>query len=135
MTRIISMLAIDLAKRSFQVCAIGPEGTCVSTWNNQTCGRRTAGEAEGAFQRTSALWLSALHLLLGREGWQMNWKKLYRIYREEGLTVRKRGGRKRAIGTRAPMARRRQPVLPAGQRTLRERCHDPHIQPRLRGMR
>ena len=34
----------------------------------------------------------------------VNWKKLYRIYREEGLTVRKRGGRKRAIGTRAPMA-------------------------------
>ncbi|PXW75284.1 helix-turn-helix protein, partial [Ruegeria sp. P4] len=45
-----------------------------------------------------------LHLLLGREGWQVNWKKIYRIYREEGLTVRKRGGRKRAIGTRAPMA-------------------------------
>jgi putative transposase len=45
-----------------------------------------------------------LHLLLGREGWKVNWKKLYRIYREEGLTVRKRGGRKRALGTRAPMA-------------------------------
>ena len=34
----------------------------------------------------------------------MNWKKLYRIYKEEGLTVRKRGGRKRALGSRAPMA-------------------------------
>ncbi len=34
----------------------------------------------------------------------MNWKKLYRIYREERLTVRKRGGRKQALGTRAPMA-------------------------------
>ena len=34
----------------------------------------------------------------------MNWKKLYRLYREERLTVRKRGGRKRALGTRAPMA-------------------------------
>ena len=33
----------------------------------------------------------------------MNWKKLYRIYKEEGLTVRKRDGRKRAVGTRAPM--------------------------------
>jgi putative transposase len=30
--------------------------------------------------------------------------ELYRLYREEGLTVRKRGGRKRAVGTRAPMA-------------------------------
>lgn len=45
-----------------------------------------------------------LHVLLRREGWQVNWKKLYRIYKEEGLTVRKRGGRKRALGTRAPMA-------------------------------
>ncbi|MFY0311305.1 DDE-type integrase/transposase/recombinase, partial [Leisingera sp. D0M16] len=45
-----------------------------------------------------------LHILLKRDGWEVNWKKLYRIYREEGLTVRKRGGRKRAIGTRAPMA-------------------------------
>ena len=45
-----------------------------------------------------------LHLLLQRESWEVNWKKLYRIYREERLTVRKRGGRKRALGTRAPMA-------------------------------
>jgi putative transposase len=45
-----------------------------------------------------------LHLLLEREGIIMNWKKLYRLYREEKLTVRKRGGCKRALGTRAPMA-------------------------------
>jgi putative transposase len=44
-----------------------------------------------------------LHLLLKREGIEVNWKKLYRLYREERLTVRKRGGRKRALGTRAPM--------------------------------
>jgi putative transposase len=45
-----------------------------------------------------------LGLLLAREGIEMNHKKLYRLYREERLTVRKRGGRKRALGTRAPMA-------------------------------
>lgn len=44
-----------------------------------------------------------LHTLLKREGWEVNWKKIYRLYREEKLTVRKRGGRKRALGTRAPM--------------------------------
>jgi hypothetical protein len=33
----------------------------------------------------------------------MNRKKLYRLYREEKLMVRRRGGRKRALGTRAPM--------------------------------
>ena len=47
-----------------------------------------------------------LHILLKREGWQVNWKKLYRIYREEGLTVRKRSGRKRAVGTRTPILAR-----------------------------
>jgi putative transposase len=36
--------------------------------------------------------------------WPINWKKLYRLYKEERLTVRKRGGRKRSLGTRAPMA-------------------------------
>ena len=45
-----------------------------------------------------------LKLLLEREGFRVNHKKLYRIYREERLVVRKRGGRKRALGTRAPMA-------------------------------
>jgi putative transposase len=45
-----------------------------------------------------------LHLLLRREGVVLNRKRLYRLYREEKLTVRKRGGRKRALGTRAPMA-------------------------------
>ena len=44
-----------------------------------------------------------LGLLLAREGIELNHKKLYRLYREERLTVRKRGGRKRALGTRAPM--------------------------------
>jgi len=42
--------------------------------------------------------------LLAREGHVMNRKKLYRIYREEKLMVRRRGRRKRAIGTRAPLA-------------------------------
>lgn len=42
--------------------------------------------------------------MLKREGIEVNRKKVYRLYKEEGLTVRKRGGRKRALGTRAPMA-------------------------------
>ena len=45
-----------------------------------------------------------LKKLLRREGKGMNLKKVYRLYREERLTVRKRGGRKRALGTRVPMA-------------------------------
>ncbi|MBA4082999.1 MAG: IS3 family transposase [Erythrobacter sp.] len=49
-----------------------------------------------------------LGYLLAREGIAPNHKKLLRIYREEGLRVRRRGGRKRALGTRRPM------VLPDG---------------------
>lgn len=41
--------------------------------------------------------------MLQRKGWQMNQKKLRRLYREEKLQVRKHGGRKRALGTRRSM--------------------------------
>jgi putative transposase len=44
-----------------------------------------------------------LQVLLRREGIIMNHKELRRIHREERLQVRRRGGRKRALGTRAPM--------------------------------
>src|SRR4051794_5825164 len=47
-----------------------------------------------------------LHILLRREGVMLNHKKLFRLYREERLSVRRRGGRKRALGTRAPMVDR-----------------------------
>jgi len=43
-----------------------------------------------------------LHVLLRREGFTVNHKRLFRLYREERLMVRRRGGRKRALGTRAP---------------------------------
>lgn len=43
-----------------------------------------------------------LAIMLRRDGLKMNLRKVYRLYREERLTVRKRGGGKRALGTRAP---------------------------------
>jgi putative transposase len=50
-----------------------------------------------------------LHVLLRREGYVVNHKRIWRLYREERLLVRRRSGRKRALGTRAPIA---VPVLP-----------------------
>ena len=44
-----------------------------------------------------------LHVLLRAEGRLLNRKKTQRLYSEEGLTVRKRKGRKRATGSRAPI--------------------------------
>lgn len=42
-------------------------------------------------------------LMLEREGIVMNHKKLRRLYAAEGLSVRRRKGRKRAMGTRRPI--------------------------------
>jgi putative transposase len=44
-----------------------------------------------------------LFILLRREGEPSGINRIYRLYREEGLGVRKREGRKRAIGVRAPI--------------------------------
>jgi putative transposase len=41
-----------------------------------------------------------IHVLLKREGININHKKLFRLYKQLGLKVLKRGGRKRALGTR-----------------------------------
>lgn len=43
-----------------------------------------------------------IHILLKRMGFQINHKKVYRLYKEAGLKVLKRGGRKRALGSRVP---------------------------------
>lgn len=45
---------------------------------------------------------SSLHILLRREGVMINRKKTQRVYQEEGLAVRRRRSRRRAVGTRAP---------------------------------
>ena len=44
-----------------------------------------------------------LHVLLRREGYAVNRKRVQRLYREEKLTVRGRGGHKWVMGTRRPM--------------------------------
>ena len=45
-----------------------------------------------------------LHVLLRLDGYVVNRKKTQRLYREEGLVVRRRRGRRRAVGIRAPLA-------------------------------
>ena len=44
-----------------------------------------------------------LFILLRREGEPSGINRIYRLYREEGLTVRKRRARRRAVGTRCPI--------------------------------
>ena len=65
-----------------------------------------------AIKRVSKEWrrfgYRRIHVMVRRVGFEVNHKKLRRIYREERLQVRRRGGRKRALGTRKPM------VMPDG---------------------
>jgi transposase InsO family protein len=44
-----------------------------------------------------------LFILLRNDGEPSGVNRIYRLYREEGLTVRKRRARRRAVGTRAPI--------------------------------
>jgi len=41
-----------------------------------------------------------LHILLRREGWQVNHKRVYRLYRQEGLVIRAKRRKKRVSGSR-----------------------------------
>ncbi|CAH1651149.1 hypothetical protein CHELA1G11_10312 [Hyphomicrobiales bacterium] len=72
-----------------------------------------------------------LAIVLKREGVRMNLKKVYRLYREQRLVVRRRGGRKRALGTRASATR------PAGSEPAlapRLRVRGPERRPALQGV-
>ena len=61
------------------------------------------GELREAARKHRRLGCRRLHVILHREGHVLNRKSTERLYREEGLMVRRRRSRKRAIGTRAPL--------------------------------
>ena len=63
----------------------------------------SAFEPLSSLENPNDLILARIHVMLERQGITMNQKKLRRLYREEKLQVRKRGGRKRAFGTRRQM--------------------------------
>ena len=61
------------------------------------------GFAFGSLRLRRRFGYRPLHFLLKKDGLAMNQKQFRRLYREEGLQVRKRGGRKQALGFRAPL--------------------------------
>ncbi len=89
--------------------AVEKRDSACLTWEVYGCGHPR--EKEGHFVFVHIQEISQFGQFAGLRDW--HWKAItatkdnwcvYRIYREEGLTVSKRGGRKRAVGTRTPMA-------------------------------
>lgn len=87
--RAYSVLNVD--RSSVRYRSVGPDDA----------GLRMAMKAVAAERRRFGY--RRVNAMLERQGWQVNQKKIRRLYREEKLQVRKRGGRKRALGTRRPM--------------------------------
>jgi len=102
--------AVAHLRTSFEV---SERRACAVLGVDRTSVRYRSGRPDDAAMRIRLRELAAvrrrfgyrrLHILMRREGFVMNHKKLRRLYREERLQLRRRSGRKRALGTRAPMA-------------------------------
>lgn len=62
-----------------------------------------------------------IHVLLRREGWPVNHKRVYRLYREEGLTLKRRSPKRRKAA-----ANRKAPAMPTApnERWAMDFVHD-----------
>ena len=84
--------------RACEVLAVDRSGVRYRCIRPDDAAERSATKAVAAERRRFGY--RRIHIMLERQGIVMNLKKLRRLYREEKLQVRKRGGRKRALGTR-----------------------------------
>ena len=88
-------------RRACEVLAVDRSGVRYRSIRPDDAAERAAMKAVAAERRRFGY--RRILIMLERQGIVMNLKKLRRLYREEKLQVRKRGGRKRALGTRRPM--------------------------------
>jgi len=102
--------AVAHLRTSFEV---SERRACKVLGTDRTLVRYRCRRADDAIVRARLRELAAIRrrfgyrrllVLMRREGLVMNHKKFRRLYREERLQVRRRVGRKRALGTRAPLA-------------------------------
>lgn len=79
-------------------------GVCRGTVRFQSVKKTGEEELRGKIQKLAherrRFGYRRIHLLLKKEGMQINHKKVFRLYQELGLKVRRRGARKRGLGVR-----------------------------------
>ena len=88
-------------RRACEALAVDRSSVRYRSLRPDDCELREAMKAVAAQRRRFGY--RRIHVMLQRQGIAMNIKKLRRLYAEEKLQVRKRGGRKRALGTRRPI--------------------------------
>ena len=88
-------------RRACNVLTVDRSSVRYSSVRPDDAGLRKA--IRGVAQERRRFGYRRIGVMLERQGITMNHKKLRRLYSEEKLQVRKRGGRKRALGTRRPM--------------------------------
>lgn len=82
---------------------IGADRSSVRYLHRRTTYAELRDELRKAAEKHRRFGYRRLHVILRRDGHVLNRKRTQRLYREEGLSVRRRRSRKRAIGTRAPL--------------------------------
>lgn len=82
---------------------IGADRSSVRYLHRRTTDAELRDELRKAAETHRRFGYRRLHVILRRDGHVLNRKRTQRLYREEGLSVRRRRSRKRAIGTRAPL--------------------------------
>ena len=88
-------------RRACAVLGVDRSSVCYCNVRQDDGGLRKAMKAAADERRRFGY--RRVHIMLGRQGWQVNRKKTRWLYAEEKLQVKRRGGRKRALGTRRPM--------------------------------
>ena len=94
-------------RRACQVAGV-PRATCryQSQARDQTALRLRLRDLAGARVRYG---YRRLHILLEREGWRINHKRVFRLYRQEGLSLRLKSRKKRVSFPRVPAAAAERP--------------------------
>jgi hypothetical protein len=102
----------ELVRKVRQAYQLSENRACgligITRWINRYQSARSAGGTAHPFAgsggQPGSVRISALTVQLRREGWRVNTKRVYRLYREEGLQVQRVKRAKRATHVRVPLS-------------------------------